>query len=62
MSDELGVTGTPAFVRGSPCDVAVIGAGMAGLSTAWFLQEAGARVTVYERHHAGAGSSWGNAG
>src|SRR3954462_2119018 len=42
--------------------VAVIGAGMVGLSTAWFLQEAGVHVTVYERDAAGAGASWGNAG
>jgi D-amino-acid dehydrogenase len=35
---------------------------MVGLSTAWFLQEAGVGVTVYERHHVGAGASWGNAG
>ncbi|WP_030483273.1 NAD(P)/FAD-dependent oxidoreductase [Nocardioides aequoreus] len=42
--------------------VAVVGAGMVGLSTAWFLQEQGASVTVYERDHVAAGSSWGNAG
>ncbi|WP_433728726.1 NAD(P)/FAD-dependent oxidoreductase [Actinoplanes sp. CA-051413] len=48
--------------RGSPGEVAVIGAGMVGLSTAWFLQEAGVQVTVYERHQVGAGASWGNAG
>jgi D-amino-acid dehydrogenase len=42
--------------------VAVVGAGMVGLSTAWFLQEGGAEVTVYERHTVGAGASWGNAG
>lgn len=42
--------------------VAVVGGGMVGLSTAWFLQEAGAEVTVYERDHVGAGASWGNAG
>ena len=35
---------------------------MVGLSTAWFLQEAGVRVTVYERDQVGAGASWGNAG
>jgi D-amino-acid dehydrogenase len=35
---------------------------MIGLSTAWFLQEAGVNVTVYERRHVGAGASWGNAG
>jgi glycine/D-amino acid oxidase-like deaminating enzyme len=47
---------------GSPRRVAVVGAGMVGLSTAWFLQEAGAEVTVYERDTIGAGASWGNAG
>jgi D-amino-acid dehydrogenase len=47
---------------GAPREVAVIGAGMVGLATAWFLQEAGVRVTVYERDHVGAGASWGNAG
>ena len=46
----------------TPQQVAVIGAGMVGLSTAWFLQESGVEVTVYERHEAGAGASWGNAG
>jgi D-amino-acid dehydrogenase len=35
---------------------------MVGLSTAWFLQEHGFHVTVYERDHVAAGSSWGNAG
>ncbi|MGY1815697.1 NAD(P)/FAD-dependent oxidoreductase [Blastococcus sp. SYSU D00820] len=45
-----------------PRNVAVVGAGMVGLSTAWFLQEAGAAVTVYDRGSAGAGASWGNAG
>jgi D-amino-acid dehydrogenase len=35
---------------------------MVGLSTAWFLQEHGLHVTVYERRHVAAGSSWGNAG
>jgi len=48
--------------QGSPDEVAVIGAGMVGLSTAWFLQEAGVQVTVYERDRVGGGASWGNAG
>ena len=52
----------PALAGGAPRQVAVIGAGMVGLATAWFLQEAGVRVTVYEREHVGAGASWGNAG
>src|SRR3954470_17491261 len=50
------------FVPGSPRQVAVVGGGMVGLSCAWFLQEAGVHVTVYERDSVGAGASWGNAG
>ncbi len=50
--------------RGSraPGRVAVVGAGMVGLATAWFLQERGVEVTVIERARVAAGSSWGNAG
>lgn len=46
----------------SPEHVVVVGAGMVGLSTAWFLQQRGVRVTVLDRHGVAAGSSWGNAG
>ena len=42
--------------------VAVVGAGMVGLSTAWFLQQHGVHVTVLDRRQVAAGSSWGNAG
>ena len=52
----------PTSATGSPRQVAVIGAGMVGLATAWFLQEAGVQVTVYERDRVAAGASWGNAG
>ena len=45
-----------------PQRVAVLGAGMVGLSTAWYLQEHGVDVTVYDRTGVAAGSSWGNAG
>ena len=45
-----------------PDRVVVIGAGMVGLSTAWFLQEHGVQVTVLDRTGVAAGSSWGNAG
>ena len=45
-----------------PERVVVVGAGMVGLSTAWFLQEAGVEVTVLDRDDVAAGSSWGNAG
>ena len=45
-----------------PQKVTVIGAGMVGLSTAWFLQEHGVQVEVIDREGVAAGSSWGNAG
>lgn len=47
---------------GSEPHVVVVGAGMLGLSTAWFLQERGVRVTVLDRTGVAAGASWGNAG
>ena len=46
----------------APTRVAVIGAGMVGLSTAWFLQEHGVEVEVLDRDGVASGSSWGNAG
>jgi D-amino-acid dehydrogenase len=45
-----------------PEHVVVVGAGMVGLSAAWFLQSEGVRVTVVDRAGVAAGSSWGNAG
>jgi D-amino-acid dehydrogenase len=45
-----------------PGHVVVVGAGMVGLSAAWFLQSEGVRVTVVDRGGVAAGSSWGNAG
>jgi D-amino-acid dehydrogenase len=42
--------------------VAVVGAGIVGLSTAWHLQQHGVHVTVFDRRQVAAGSSWGNAG
>lgn len=46
----------------APRRVVVVGAGMVGLSAAWFLQEQGAEVVVLDRAGVAAGSSWGNAG
>lgn len=48
--------------RSEPEHVIVVGAGMVGLSAAWFLQAEGVRVTVVDRAGVAAGSSWGNAG
>lgn len=45
-----------------PRRVAIIGAGMVGLATGWYLQEQGVEVTVIDRVGPAAGSSWGNAG
>jgi D-amino-acid dehydrogenase len=41
---------------------AIVGAGIVGLSTAWFLQDEGFAVTVYDRGDVAAGASAGNAG
>ncbi|BBG01457.1 MULTISPECIES: NAD(P)/FAD-dependent oxidoreductase [Pseudonocardia] len=46
----------------APHRVAVVGAGMIGLSAAWFLRRDGIDVEVFEARTAGSGASWGNAG
>ncbi|SEE88059.1 D-amino-acid dehydrogenase [Arthrobacter alpinus] len=46
----------------APEHVVVVGAGIIGLSTAWYLQEHGIQVTVVDRGEVASGSSWGNAG
>lgn len=45
-----------------PAHVVIVGAGIVGLSTAWYLQEHGVQVTVLEKTGVSAGASWGNAG
>jgi D-amino-acid dehydrogenase len=45
-----------------PRSAIVVGAGILGLSTAWFLQDRGVSVTVVDRTGVAAGASWGNAG
>lgn len=49
-------------VDGGPRSAIVVGAGIVGLSTAWFLQERGLDVTVVDRGGVTARASWGNAG
>ncbi|MBU9767066.1 FAD-binding oxidoreductase [Mycobacterium sp. TNTM28] len=49
-------------IDGGPRSVVVVGAGIVGLSTAWFLQDRGVTVTVVDRSGPAAGASWGNAG
>ena len=42
--------------------IVIIGAGVAGLSIGWRLQQAGASVTVLERAQPGRGATWASAG
>ncbi len=44
------------------CDVVVIGGGVVGVSTALYLRERGASVTLIERGGLASGASYGNAG
>jgi D-amino-acid dehydrogenase len=48
--------------RSSGPDVVVVGGGVIGVSCAYYLARAGARVTLLERDRIGAGASSGNAG
>ncbi|MEQ1855021.1 MAG: FAD-dependent oxidoreductase [Longimicrobiales bacterium] len=47
---------------GSSPRVIVVGGGVIGVSCAYYLARAGARVVILERERLGAGASWGNAG
>ena len=49
-------------IDGGPRSAIVVGAGIVGLSTAWFLQERGVDVTVVDRKGVAADASGGNAG
>ncbi|RMF13754.1 MAG: FAD-dependent oxidoreductase, partial [Gammaproteobacteria bacterium] len=44
------------------CDVLIIGGGISGLMSAWFLQQAGRQVTLIERHVCGREASWAGGG
>ena len=45
-----------------PADILVVGAGILGLSSAWYLQQRGAKVTILDRDVIGESASCGNAG
>ncbi|MGD8810157.1 MAG: FAD-binding oxidoreductase [Gammaproteobacteria bacterium] len=45
-----------------PRDIAIVGAGIIGVSCAHFLQRDGHRVTIFDPNDPGSGSSFGNAG
>lgn len=57
-TDNAGMSMTTA----APPDVTIIGAGVIGLSCAYFLQQRGRRVRVLERGAVGSGTSHGNCG
>ena len=42
--------------------VVVVGGGVIGMCTAYYLADAGVAVEVVERQGIGSGASWGNAG
>ena len=62
MSMRSRRTDRPVDSADRPRHVAVVGAGIVGLSTAWFLQEHGVEATVLDAGEAASGASWGNAG
>ena len=45
-----------------PKEVAIIGAGIIGISCAFFLQRDGHKITIYDPKEAGAAASFGNSG
>ena len=53
MSDPIFGSGNPSVVEEPPatidCDVAIVGSGMGGATTAWALRESGLRVLVLEQ-------------
>jgi len=53
---------TPARPVFNPQRVAVIGAGIMGMSIAWRLAQAGVAVTLFDRHRAGSGATHAAAG
>jgi len=58
------MTSQPGATFGAPrdVDVLIIGAGVIGVCSAWFLHQAGARVVLLDRGQVCSGSSYGNAG
>lgn len=59
MSDKIKFSNT---AQGASLSVAIIGAGVSGLSLAWKLADKGCRVTVFDRGEAGRGATWAAAG
>lgn len=49
-------------MTGRDVDVMVVGAGVIGVCSAWFLQQAGARVLLVDKAQVCSGASYGNAG
>ena len=43
-------------------DVVVVGGGIVGCWTAWYLLQSGCQVTIVDRDRIGSGASWGNCG
>lgn len=56
-TDDLDLPRHPPLRANRSCDVCVVGAGMAGIATAWSLAREGLDVVVLERAHLGAGET-----
>lgn len=56
-SKTAGLENRPKLKEDIACDVAVIGGGMAGILTAYFLQKAGKKVVVLEANRIGSGQT-----
>ena len=52
----------PPLARSAECEVAIIGGGVSGALTAWFLAEAGFDVVLVDRREVAHGSTAGNTG
>lgn len=58
----MNTQGGSAFGPSRAVDVLVVGAGVIGVCSAWFLQQMGAQVTLLDRGQVCSGASHGNAG
>jgi glycine/D-amino acid oxidase-like deaminating enzyme len=47
----------PSLQQNETCDIAIIGAGISGALTAWYLCKAGFKIIIIDKRDAGTGST-----